>query len=153
MVTEEEIFMSRALDQAHAAGRRGEVPIGALVVQADTGEILAEAGNSPIAQHDPTAHAEILALRAACRHVANYRLNQCHLYVTLEPCAMCATAISFARIARLIFGAEDEKGGAVVHGPRLFDQVTCHYRPDVLGGIMAEPAGQLLKDFFAARRA
>jgi len=133
MVTEEEIFMSRALDQAHAAGRRGEVPIGALVVQADTGEIL--------------------ALRAACRHVANYRLNQCHLYVTLEPCAMCATAISFARIARLIFGAEDEKGGAVVHGPRLFDQVTCHYRPDVLGGIMAEPAGQLLKDFFAARRA
>ncbi len=153
MATPEETFMNRALDQARAAADRGEVPVGALVVQADTGEVLAEAGNASIGDHDPTAHAEVLALRHACLLSENYRLEHCHLYVTLEPCAMCAAAISFARIEQVIFGAEDDKGGAVIHGPRFFEQATCHHRPDVIGGILAEPAGQLLKEFFAARRA
>lgn len=152
MTMSEDALMARALEQARAAAARGEVPVGALVVHTETGKILSEAGNSSIATHDPSAHAEMMALRAACAREANYRLDRCDLYVTLEPCAMCAAAISFARIARLVFGAEDEKGGAVIHGPRFFEQAICHHRPHVLGGVMAEPASQLLKDFFAIRR-
>ena len=114
--------------------------------------MIAKAHNAPIGRHDPTAHAEILALREAARKLGNYRLTGLTLVVTLEPCAMCAGAISHARIGRLVFGAEDAKGGAVVSGPRFFDQPTCHSRPEVVGGVMAEEGAALLKNFFRARR-
>src|SRR5262245_14454794 len=125
--------MELALDEAEAAGARGEVPIGAVVVSA-SGEVLSQAGNRTMELHDPTAHAELLAIRAACAKLCSERLIDCDLYVTLEPCAMCAAAISFARIRRLYFGAADPKGGAVEHGPRFFAQPTCHYAPEVIGG-------------------
>lgn len=144
--------MRIALEEAQAAADRGEAPIGAVIVDETTGEIVARAGNSPIGLSDPTAHAEILALRAAAAKRGNYRLTGLTLVVTLEPCAMCAGAISHARIGRVVFGASDEKGGAVISGPRYFEQPTCHWRPEVEGGLEAEASSAMLKGFFAARR-
>ena len=143
--------MDLALEEAKAAGIRGEVPVGAVVLGPD-GKVLARAGNRTLELRDPTAHAELLAIRAACTTLSSERLVDCDLYVTLEPCAMCAAAISFARIRRLYFGATDPKGGAVEHGPRFFAQPTCHHAPEVYGGIGETAAAGLLKDFFAARR-
>jgi len=122
------------------------------VVMGAGGEVLARAGNRTLSLRDPTAHAELLAIRAACAKLGSERLTACDLYVTLEPCAMCAAAISFARIRRLYFGAADPKGGAVEHGPRFFRQPTCHHAPEVIGGLGEARAAALLKDFFAARR-
>jgi tRNA(adenine34) deaminase len=145
-------FMGQALDLARAAADMGEAPIGALIVDAG-GQVLAAAHNRPIGLNDPTGHAEILALRQAAEALSNYRLAPAlTLYVTLEPCAMCAGAISHARIARVVYGASDPKGGAVAHGPRFFEQPTCHWRPEVAGGVRGEEAGELLRDFFRARR-
>jgi len=143
--------MDLALEEAESAAVRGEVPIGAVVVSA-TGEVLGQAGNRTIELRDPTAHAELLAIRAACAALGSERLTDCDLYVTLEPCAMCVGAISFARIRRLYFGAADPKGGAVEHGPRFFAQPTCHHAPEVIGGLGEARASALLKTFFAARR-
>jgi tRNA(adenine34) deaminase len=143
-------FMQFALQEARAASSRGEVPVGCVIVR--EGEIIARAGNRTLAEKDPTAHAELLAIRAAAAALGSERLTDCDLYVTLEPCAMCAAAMSFARIRRLYFGATDEKGGAVEHGVRFFSSPTCHHKPEVYGGIAASEAAALLKDFFAARR-
>jgi len=143
--------MDLALAEAEEARDLGEVPIGAVVVSAD-GEVLARAGNRTLALRDPTAHAELLAIRAACAKLGSERLTGCDLYVTLEPCAMCAAAISFARIRRLYFGAADPKGGAVEHGPRFFSQVTCHHAPEVIGGLSESKSASLLREFFAKRR-
>jgi len=145
--------MRIALEAAQAAAGRGETPVGAVVVDPASGEVIAIGANQPIGSHDPTAHAEIVAIRAAAEKRGNYRLTGLTLVVTLEPCAMCAGAISHARIARLVFGAEDPKGGAVVSGPRFFDQPTCHSRPTVTGGVLAEESSAMLKAFFRARRA
>ena len=143
--------MDLAVAEAEAAGLSGEVPVGAVVVSA-TGEVLAGAGNRTLQLRDPTAHAELLAIREACAKLDSERLIDCDLYVTLEPCAMCAAAISFARIRRLYFGAPDPKGGAVEHGPRFFASPTCHHAPEIYGGIGEARASELLKRFFAARR-
>lgn len=143
--------MLAALAEAEAAGARGEVPVGAVVVAAD-GSVLAKAGNRTRERSDPTAHAEMLAIRAACEAVRSERLPDVDLYVTLEPCPMCATAISFARIRRVYFGASDPKGGAIENGPRLFSQPSCHHAPEVYGGIEETRAAALLRDFFSARR-
>ena len=145
-------YMSLALEAAAEAAQRGEVPVGAVAVDAKTGKVLARAGNQVEADHDPTAHAEIIVIREVAAMRGDVRLPDCDLYVTLEPCPMCATAISFARIRRLYFGALDAKGGGVESGPRIFDQPTCHHRPDVYGGIGESDAAVLLKEFFAARR-
>jgi len=145
-------MMALAMDEARAAAARGAPPVGAVILDPKTGEIVARAGNGPIAAHDPTAHAEIAAIRAAAAKLGNYRLTDLTLVVTLEPCAMCAGAISHARIGRVVFGAEDPKGGAVVHGPRFFAQPTCHWRPAVTGGVMAQESADLLRGFFRARR-
>ena len=144
--------MRLALEEAHAAAARGEAPIGAAVVDPASGEIIARAGNGPIGAHDPTAHAEILAMRQAALKLGNYRLTGLTLVVSLEPCAMCAGAISLARIGRLVFGAEDPKGGGVIHGGRFFEQPTCHWRPEVAGGVLADESADLLRAFFKARR-
>ena len=144
--------MRIALEAAQAAALAGETPVGAVIVDPATGEVVATGANQPIGRHDPTAHAEIVAIRAAAQKLGNYRLTDLTLYVTLEPCAMCAGAISHARIGRVVFGAEDPKGGAVVNGPRFFEQPTCHWRPKVEGGILAQEAGDLLRGFFRARR-
>ena len=143
--------MDLALTEAEAARDRGEVPIGAVVTGPD-GEVLAKAGNRTLELRDPTAHAELLVIREACAKLGSERLIGCDLYVTLEPCAMCATAISFARIRRLYFGAADAKGGGVEHGPRFFSQATCHHAPEIYGGLGESRAADLLKEFFAARR-
>ena len=143
--------MDRALAEARAAAGRGEVPVGAVVVGPD-GRVLAAAGNRSRELADPTAHAEVLAIRAACRVLASERLVGCDLWVTLEPCAMCAAAISFARLRRLYFGAPDAKGGAVEHGPRLFTQPTLHHAPEHYGGFAEAEAAALLVAFFAERR-
>ena len=142
--------MRRALELAATAGRAGEVPVGAVVTR--DGQVIAEAANAMRGSNDPTAHAEIVAIRRAAEAIGSPRLDDCELWVTLEPCAMCAGAISMARIARLHFAAEDPKGGAVVNGPRWFAQSTCHHRPEVLAGLGEEEAGALLKAFFATRR-
>lgn len=144
--------MRIALDAAQAAAEAGETPVGAVVVDPATGEVVAVGANHPIAAHDPTAHAEIVAIRAAAARLGNYRLTGLALFVTLEPCAMCAGAISHARIGRLVYGADDPKGGGVAHGPRVFDQPTCHWRPTVQGGVLAAESAALLKGFFRARR-
>ena len=144
--------MRLALEAARAAAAAGETPVGAVVLDPATGEVLAVAGNGPIGAHDPTAHAEIAAMRIAAARLGNYRLTGLTLVVTLEPCAMCAGAISHARIGRVVFGADDAKGGAVVHGPRFFDQPTCHWRPEVTGGVLAQESAELLRGFFRARR-
>lgn len=142
--------MGIALEEAAAAAARGEVPIGAAIVR--DGVLLARAGNRTRELDDPTAHAEILAIRAAAASVGSQRLAGADLYVTLEPCAMCAAAISFARVRRLYFGASDEKGGAVESGGRFFAQPTCHHAPEVYGGLSAEPAARMLQEFFRSRR-
>jgi tRNA(adenine34) deaminase len=142
-------FMQIALNEARAAAARGEVPVGAVIVR--DGAVLAQAGNRTLADRDPTAHAELLAIRAAAG-LGSERLTDCDLYVTLEPCAMCAAAMSFARIRRLYYGAADPKGGAVDNGVRFFSSPTCHHRPEVYGGIGESDAAALLREFFAARR-
>jgi tRNA(adenine34) deaminase len=142
--------MQIALDEARAAGQRGEVPVGCAIVR--DGTVLARAGNRTLELRDPTAHAEMLAIRQAAAALGSARLNDCDLYVTLEPCAMCAAAISFARLRRLSFGAADPKGGAVDNGVRFFASPVCHHRPDVYGGIGESESAALLRDFFAARR-
>lgn len=142
--------MRRALDLAGEAAAAGEVPVGAVVTLGE--EIVAETRNSMRCGNDPTAHAEMEAIRAAARKLGASRLDDCTLWVTLEPCAMCAAAISLARIKALHFGAEDPKGGGVVHGARIYSQPTCHHRPDVLSGIGEEEAAELLRGFFAERR-
>ena len=144
--------MRIALQAAQAAAAAGETPVGAVVFDPATGEVVAIGANAPIGSHDPTAHAEIVALREAARKLGNYRLTNLSLAVTLEPCAMCAGAISHARIGRLIYGAADPKGGGVAHGARVFDQPTCHWRPDVTAGVMADESAALLRGFFQARR-
>lgn len=149
---DENAFMKTALQEARSAAEAGEVPVGAVIVDPATGVIVASAGNRSVIDHDPTAHAEILAIRAAAASIGNYRLDGLDLYVTLEPCPMCAQAISFARIRRLYYGAEDPKGGGVDHGARVFAAASCHHAPDVYGGINASASSQLLRDFFAARR-
>jgi tRNA(adenine34) deaminase len=142
--------MAIAMDEARAAAARGEVPVGAVIAR--NGEVLAQAGNRTLADKDPTAHAELLVIRAAAKKLGSERLTDCDLYVTLEPCAMCAAALSFARMRRLYYGAADPKGGAVDNGVRFFAAPTCHHRPEVYGGIGESEAGALLKEFFAARR-
>ena len=144
--------MRMALALAQAAADVDEVPVGAILVDESTGTVLAEGSNRPISTCDPTAHAEIIALRAAAESLGNYRLTGLTLYVTLEPCPMCAGAISLARIGRVVWAADDPKGGGVLHGPRIFDQPTCHWRPAVEGGLLADEAAALLKRFFRARR-
>jgi tRNA(Arg) A34 adenosine deaminase TadA len=143
--------MDSALDEARAAAARGEVPVGACVTDA-AGAVLARAGNEVEARRDPTAHAEVLALREAAAAAGEKVLPEATLWVTLEPCAMCAAAISFFRVKRLVFGAYDPKGGGVEHGPRFYAQPTCHHAPEVVGGVREEEAGALLRAFFAARR-
>lgn len=142
--------MGCAFAEANAAFERGEVPVGAVIVR--RGELVSAAGNRISADHDPTAHAEVLAIRAACRALKSERLSDCDLYVTLEPCVMCTAAISFARVRRLYFAAYDVKGGAVENGPRFFGSKTCHHRPEVYGGIRETEAAGLLRRFFSERR-
>ena len=142
--------MERAMAEARAAAERGEVPVGCVIVR--DGDVIASAGNRTLEVRDPTAHAELLAIRAACRALGSERLTGCDLYVTLEPCAMCAAAISFARIRRLYFAAEDVKGGGVDNGPRFYAQPTCHHAPEVYSGIRATESAALLRRFFAGRR-
>ncbi len=145
-------FMELALAEAEQAARRGEVPVGAVLVDGTSGTVLASAGNRVEELSDPTAHAEMLVIREVAAKVGAPRLSGCDLHVTLEPCAMCATAISLARLRRLYFGAYDAKGGGVEHGPRIFAQATCHHRPEVCGGIREIEAGALLRAFFGERR-
>lgn len=142
--------MLRALTFAHKAANLGETPIGAIIVR--NGEVIASAHNLTESMNDATAHAEMLVLREASKVLGTRYLTDCDLYVTLEPCPMCAQAISFARIKRLYFGAYDPKGGGVEHGPRIFHQPTCHHRPEVIGGMMERECGEILKDFFKAKR-
>ena len=144
--------MELALAEAEAATARGEVPVGAVLVDGASGEVLARAHNRVEELHDPTAHAELLAIREAARRLGLKRLPGADLYVTLEPCPMCAQAIAFARLRRVYFGAYDPKGGGVDHGPRIFEQPTCRHRPEVIGGLEERRCGALLKDFFRERR-
>jgi tRNA(adenine34) deaminase len=143
--------MERALELARGAAQAGEVPVGAVIVGPD-GQVLAEAANRTEAERDPTAHAELLAIRAAAKKLGAPRLVDCDLYVTLEPCPMCAQAIAFARLRRLYYGAADPKGGGVDNGPRIFAQPSCHHRPEIYGGIGEREAGDLLRAFFQERR-
>jgi tRNA(adenine34) deaminase len=143
-------FMDLALEEARIAGERGEVPVGCVIVHG--GAVIARAGNAPISGRDPTAHAEVLAIRQAAIAFSSERLEGCDLYVTLEPCAMCAGAISFARIRRLYYGAPDPKGGAVDNGVKFFASPACHHRPEVYGGLAEAEAGAMLKEFFRERR-
>lgn len=143
-------FMQQALALANEASRQGEVPIGAVVVK--DGKVIASAYNLVVTNKDPSAHAELLTIRSACEILKTERLADCDLYVTLEPCPMCAQLISFARIRRLYFGAYDPKGGGVENGPRIFSQATCHHKPELYGGIQEAECGSVLKQFFAAKR-
>ncbi len=152
MSADKSSHMELALAEAEAAAAAGEVPVGAVLVDGLSGAVLAAAGNRVERDHDATAHAEMLVLRAASAKRASPRLGDCDLYVTLEPCPMCAQAISFARIRRLYFGAPDVKGGGVENGPRIFAQSTCHHRPEVYGGMDEARAGALLREFFSTRR-
>ncbi len=145
-------YMIRALEDAAAAAARDEVPVGAVIVDSNSGDIIARAGNETEQRQDPTAHAEILAIQKACAAKNTQRLQDCDLYVTLEPCPMCAAAISFARLRRVYFGAYDPKGGGVEHGPRVFSHPTCHHKPDVYGGIEEQACGTLLTGFFKEKR-
>jgi len=144
--------MALALAEARVAGERGEVPVGAVLIDSRSGAVLATAGNRTETDRDPTAHAELLAIRAAAAKLGTPRLSEADLYVTLEPCPVCAQAIAFARIRRLYFGAYDPKGGGVEHGPRIFSQATCHHAPEIYGGIAESEASAILKNFFRARR-
>ncbi len=143
--------MRAAMEEANAASLRDEVPIGAVITD-EGGNMVAKAGNNTRRLNDPSAHAEILAIREACAKAGAQRIPNYTLYVTLEPCAMCATAISFARIGRVVFGASDPKGGGVVNGGKFYEQSTCHHRPEVVHGLMADECGQILRDFFKAKR-
>ena len=143
-------LMDMALDEARAAGARGEVPVGCVIVR--DGAVVARAGNRTLADRDPTAHAEIIAIRQAAASLGSERLEDCDLYVSLEPCAMCAGAVAFARIRRLYYGAADPKGGAVDNGVKFFASPSCHHRPEVYGGLAEAEAGALLKEFFRERR-
>ena len=143
-------FMSIALEEARAAGARGEVPVGCVIVRDN--KVITRAGNRTLIERDPTAHAELIAVRAAAALLGGERLTDCDLYVTLEPCAMCATAMSFARVRRLYFGAADAKGGAVENGVRFFSAPTCHHRPEIYGGLNEAECATLLREFFQARR-
>jgi len=145
-------YMETAINAAELAARRGEVPVGAVIVDSRTERIVANVSNQMIGRHDPTAHAEMLAIRAAGNMLGSERLVDCDLYVTLEPCPMCAAAISLARIRRLYFGAYDPKGGGVEYGARIFDQPTCHHKPEIYGGMEEEKSALLLKNFFETRR-
>ena len=145
-------FMATALTEARAAMDRNEVPVGAIIIDALSGQIVARNGNRTEEYSDPTAHAEMLVIQEACGAQGSSRLEQCDLYVTLEPCAMCAAAISFARLRRVYFAAYDPKGGGVDHGPQIFRQPTCHHAPEVYGGMAEEEASAILKGFFKARR-
>ncbi len=144
-------YMQLALAEAEQAGTRGEVPVGAVLVS-DKGDIIARAGNRTEKLNDPTAHAEMIVIREAAQKRGSPRLQDCDLYVSLEPCAMCAAAISFARLRRVYFAAYDPKGGGVEHGPRFFSQPTCHHAPEVVGGIEEKRAGEMLRRFFESRR-
>lgn len=144
--------MRLALDEAEKARLCNEVPIGAVIYDPSSQMIVSSAGNSPIGDHDPTAHAEIKAIRAASQALGNYRLTGLWLYVTLEPCPMCAGAISHARLGRVIYGASDPKGGGVEHGPKVFEQPTCHHRPEVTSGVLSDDCGDILRNFFKAKR-
>lgn len=146
------MVMAKLLELAKLAAAEGEVPVAAAVVDAATGQVLATAVNRTERDYDPTAHAEMLAIREACRLLQTTRLPQCDLYVTLEPCAQCAAALSFARIRKLVFGAYDPKGGAVEHGPRFYGQPTCHHAPEVVGGVRESECAAVLKNFFGERR-
>lgn len=148
----DDFYLSRALELAKQGGDAGEVPVGAVVVCVETGEIVSEAHNAPISRHDPSAHAEILAIRAASQILNNYRIFNHDLYVTLEPCVMCAGVIANARIRRVVFSAPDVKGGAVINGVKFFDQPSCHWHPEVVQGNFAEENADLLRSFFKARR-
>lgn len=151
-VIESSSFMQQALELAHKASERGEIPVGAVIVDTTTGHVIAGHHNLTESNRDPTAHAEMLVIREACAKLASPRLNYCDLYVTLEPCAMCAAAIAHARIRRLYFGAYDIKGGGVEHGARIFHQTTCNHRPEVIGGLEENHSAELLKAFFLSRR-
>ncbi|MCZ4281749.1 nucleoside deaminase [Kiloniella laminariae] len=144
--------MAIALGEANRAAQAGEVPVGAVIVESSTGRVLAQAHNRVERDNDPTAHAEVLVIRAACEMQGSPRLGDCDLYVTLEPCPLCATAISFARLRRVYYGAYDPKGGGVDHGPRIYEQATCHHKPEVYGGLSEEACATLLKEFFQSRR-
>lgn len=144
--------MEQAIACAKKGAERDEVPVGAVIVDGATGEVLARRHNLVVARNDPTAHAELLAIQAVAAALGAARLDGCDLYVTLEPCPMCAQAIAFARLRRLYFGASDPKGGGVEHGPHIFAQPTCHHRPEVIGGLRESECGALLRDFFRARR-
>jgi len=148
----DEDYMRAAIAEANAAAQRGEVPVGAVLVNPETQTIIARSGNAPIALDDPTAHAEILCLRDGGYKTKNYRLQNLWLFVTLEPCTMCAGAISNARLARVVYGAPDEKGGAVDNGVQFFAQKTCHHKPEVTSGVLADDCSAMLKSFFRARR-
>jgi tRNA(adenine34) deaminase len=154
MTQADDHWMQVALAEAEAAAARGEVPVGAVLVGPGPGEMLASAGNAIVERRDPTAHAEMLVIRAAAERLGNERLTGATLYATLEPCAMCAGAISFARIKRLVYAAPDPKGGAVMHGPKFFEQATCHHRPEIarLEGDFEAKASAVLREFFRARR-
>ena len=145
-------YMEMALSTAEIAGHRGEVPVGAVIVDTTSGRVIANSGNQMISRNDPTAHAEMLAIRAAGNMVGSQRLVDCDLYVTMEPCPMCAAAIALARIRRLYFGAYDPKGGGVEYGARIFDQTSCHHRPEIYGGLQEAKSALLLKNFFETRR-
>ena len=149
---DEKDFMIQALAEARAAKTRGEVPVGAVLVEAATGAVLARASNRVEELSDPTAHAEVLVIREAAAALSDTRLPQCDLYVTLEPCALCASAIAFARLRKVVFGAYDPKGGGVEHGPRIFNQSTIHHAPEVVGGLLERECADLLKGFFSERR-
>lgn len=152
MIDRTNIFMEAALEEARRAHARGEVPVGCVVVDSESGHILTEAGNRVEVLNDPMAHAELLAIREACQVKGEPRLPLCDVYVTLEPCAMCATAMAFARVRRLYFGAYDPKGGGVDHGPKIFTQSTIHHTPEVMGGLNEQECARLLKDFFQDKR-
>ena len=152
MSEEQAGYMLLALTEAERAAARGDVPVGAVIIDPVAQSVVAADGNRVVERHDPTAHAELIAIQEACRAVGSERLNDFDIYVTLEPCPMCAQAISLARLRRLYFGATDEKGGGVEHGPRIFSQPTCHHVPEVYGGIDETRASALLRDFFRDRR-
>ena len=152
MMTAKSTPMDLALGEARLAAERGEVPVGAVIVDGDTGQVIAAAGNRTEEDNDPTAHAELLAIRHATGNEARTRLQNCDLYVTLEPCAMCAAAISLTRIRRLYFAAYDPKSGGVEHGAKVYEHATCHHRPEVIGGLSESEAAGLLKDFFKGKR-
>lgn len=152
MIINQEPYMTMALKEAEKAANRDEVPVGAIIIDTTTGKVIAKAGNESEEKHDPTMHAEIVAIKQAAKAKKNSRLTNCDMYITLEPCPMCAQAISFARIRRLYFGAYDQKSGGVEHGARVFEASSCHHKPEIYGGINEKESTKLLKDFFIRKR-